>query len=193
MTEALLFDCDGTLVDSLPLYLKAWQAVLQDVAGLEVPVTWFQSKGGVTEEVLLQHMEQDFDCILDQKRILSRSREAVLDLMHSVSENTAVADIVRAFRGKRPMGVVSNGTRGIVTAALKSTGLYDAFRVVVTVEDMPRPKPAPDGWLLAASRLGVHPDRCIVFEDSEQGLAAGMGAGMRTIDVRQKCPAPHEL
>jgi beta-phosphoglucomutase-like phosphatase (HAD superfamily) len=193
VTEALLFDCDGTLVDSLPLYLKAWQAVLQDVAGLEVPVTWFQSKGGVTEEVLLQHMEQDFDCILDQKRILSRSREAVLDLMHSVSENTAVTDIVRAFRGKRPMGVVSNGTRGIVTAALKSTGLYDAFRVVVTVEDMPRPKPAPDGWLLAASRLGVHPDRCIVFEDSEQGLAAGMGAGMRTIDVRQKCPAPHEL
>ncbi|MDG6093634.1 HAD family phosphatase [Acetobacter sp. AN02] len=182
--EALLFDCDGTLVDSLPLYLDAWLDSLKTLAGLHIPPGWFGDKGGLSELRLLETVEREFGVSFDHAAFLGHAREGVLARMKSVDEMLSVTRIVRRFAGRLPVAVVSNGPRDVVTASLQAVGLHDLFPVIVTVEDVQKPKPAPDPYLLAARMLEVAPENCIVFEDSSEGLTAARAAGMRAVNVR---------
>jgi beta-phosphoglucomutase-like phosphatase (HAD superfamily) len=79
--------------------------------------------------------------------------------------------------------MVSNSRRGFVELGLRAAGLDGAFDVIVTAEDVARPKPAPDAYLAAAEALGAQPSACVVLEDSPTGLAAARAAGARTIGV----------
>jgi len=181
---ALIFDCDGTLVDTLPLYLRAWLAALQSEAAHEVAPEWFHGRGGLSEHMVLDLMEAELGRSLDRPAIVRAARRNVLSAMDDLREIAVVADLARRYRGTLPMAVASSGSREIVLASLTRTGLLDLFDTVVTIDDVARPKPAPDLFLEAARRLGAAPDGCLVLEDSAEGLVAAGHAGMQGVDIR---------
>ncbi|GBQ95127.1 phosphatase/phosphohexomutase [Acetobacter nitrogenifigens DSM 23921 = NBRC 105050] len=181
---ALIFDCDGTLVDTLPLYLTAWRAAVLEVGGIDLPPEWFRGKGGYAERMLLAAVDKAFNVALDHDAVISAARRGVIDRLHAVRENTPVVALAREWRGRLPLAVASSGSREVVEASLAAIGLREAFAEVVTVEDVVNPKPDPEIYLLAAQGLGVDPGRCVVLEDSDEGLEAARAAGMRAFDVR---------
>ncbi|MCQ8240837.1 HAD family hydrolase [Rhizosaccharibacter radicis] len=188
-SDALLFDCDGTLVDTPPLYARAWAAGLAS-AGHELEPAWYLARAGLSEAVLLDAYEREFAVTLPREAIGRAAREAFAREMPALREVAAVAAIARENHGRRPMAVASGGPRQVVEACLRSVGLLSLFDAVVTVEDAVHPKPAPDLFLEAARRLGMAPERCLVFEDSREGLEAARRAGMRAIDVMRLGDAP---
>ncbi|WP_342628929.1 HAD family phosphatase [Nguyenibacter vanlangensis] len=183
-TQALLFDCDGTLVDSLPLYLQAWLRAFETAAGHVLAPEWFHGRGGLSEQMVLDLLEAELGRTLDRPAIVGAARQAVLEILPDLREIGIVADLARRYRTALPMAVASSGSRQIVVASLTHTGLLPLFDTVVTVDDVRRPKPAPDLFLEAARRLNVPPAGCLVLEDSTEGLAAADAAGMRAVDVR---------
>ncbi|MDK4735208.1 HAD family phosphatase [Rhizobium sp. CNPSo 3490] len=187
--EAVIFDCDGTLVDTPPIYADAWAAGLS-LSGKPMNRDWYLLQAGMSEGVLMDAFERDFDVVLDRESVITAMRSHFLQNVHKVLEVGAVAATVRRLAGLLPMAVASGGSREIVTATLEGTGLWTHFDHIVTIDDVAHPKPAPDLFLHAAGLLGVNPDRCVVFEDSEQGLESARRAGMSAIDVN--CIDAHE-
>lgn len=183
-TQALIFDCDGTLVDSLPLYLQSWLEALKTKGGLDVSPEWFFSRRGYSEGMVLSALEKERGVALDRAAIMTATREGVRSRLPTVKGNVPVVALARECAGRVPMAVASSGSREVVEASLAAIGLLDIFDAIVTIEDVTRPKPAPDIYLLAAARLGVQPAGCLVFEDSAEGLEAAHAAGMPAEDVR---------
>ncbi|RFD19615.1 HAD family phosphatase [Komagataeibacter melaceti] len=187
-TAGLIFDCDGTLVDSLPLYREGWITALEDEIRQSVPLEWFHGHGGISEQMVLDIVEQRLGRSVSRDLIIARAREMMLRQLHVLEEITVVADIARQYHGRLPMAVASNGSRQIVSACLRHLGLERLFDAIITIDDVENPKPAPDMFLLAAGRLEVDPASCLVFEDSREGMQAATRAGMRHVDVNTLLP-----
>jgi len=182
--HALIFDCDGTLVDTPPAYALAWAEGLRP-SGIEMPPAWYLARAGMSEHVLMDAFEAEFGVRLDRGAVISVMRKQFLAGLDKLRENDAVASIARANHGRLPMAVASGGSAAIVRATLRATNLVALFDTVVTIEDVGHAKPAPDLFLEAARRLGVPPAQCLVFEDSREGLEAARRAGMRVVDVKK--------
>ncbi|MHA7776804.1 HAD family hydrolase [Roseibium sp. M-1] len=182
--KALIFDCDGTLVETPTLYAGAWRDAFGAV-GHSMDPAWYHERAGMSEDVLLDDYEAEHGVTLDRARAVLEMRSAVLKRMHEVSEIERISAIARRFQGRLPMAVASGGPREVVLASLKQTSLLPLFDTVVTIDDVARPKPAPDLFLEAANRLEVDPESCLVFEDSPQGLEAAANAGMKAVDVNK--------
>lgn len=179
---AVIFDCDGTLVDTPPLYARAWAVGFRS-SGQEMPAEWYLARAGMSEHVLMDAFEAYAGLTLRRDEVIRLMRAAFLDELHALREIGAVAAIARENHGRRPLAVASGGSRAIVTATLQATGLLPLFDTVVTLDDVGRAKPEPDLFLEAARRLGVPAGRCMVLEDSREGLEAAVRAGMRSVDV----------
>lgn len=182
--KALIFDCDGTLADTMPLHWRAWQVITRKYS-IHFPEDRFYSLGGVpTRDILkLLAKEQgrtDFDPLIAAKE----KETEYLQLMPQVGPVKAVVEIAREHRGRLPMAVASGGSRHSIGQVLVHLGIRDWFDAVVTNEDVVNQKPAPDIFLEAARRLGVEAALCRAFEDTELGLTAIRSAGMEAIDVR---------
>ncbi|WP_105383528.1 HAD family hydrolase [Neorhizobium alkalisoli] len=182
--EAVIFDCDGTLVHTPPLYADAWAAGFS-LSGKRMNRAWYLERAGMSEGVLMDAFEREFDIVLDRQSVIATMRSHFLQDLHNVREVPAVAATVRRLAGLLPMAVASGGSREIVTETLQVVGLRKYFGHVVTIDDVANPKPAPDLFLHAAVLLGIRPGGCVVFEDSEQGLEAAQRAGMSVIDVNR--------
>lgn len=184
LPEAVLFDCDGTLLLTAELHFSAMaQAVERQGAGM--PRDWYMALTGLGRHDLFARLAEEFGLLLDVPRLVADSIALTVGLAAEARENPPVARLARQVRNRLPSAVVTNSERPIAEAVLAATGLQDLFDAILTVEDAPRPKPAPDLYLLAARRLGVVPEGCLVLEDSAQGLQAARAAGMRWIDVRE--------
>lgn len=182
--SAVIFDCDGTLVDTLAVHYRALSEVLT-AQGIALDHDWFMARTGVsTRELLGELSREDVGRDLDVERALSDKDRRYGELVETVVATEAVADVARAHRGRVPLAVASGGPRSQVEASLRAAGLLDLFDVVVTYDDVDRGKPAPDLFLLAAEHLDIEPADCVVYEDSEEGLQAAEAAGMRAIDVQ---------
>lgn len=182
--QALVFDCDGTLAHSMPLHWQAWQVVVARYR-LQFSEERFYALGGVPSRDILQMLAQEQGILLDHLAAAKEKEEAYLPLLPLVQPIQAVVDIARAARGKLPMAVASGGCREIIDQLLRHLGIRDWFDAVVTSEDVTRQKPAPDIFLKAASKLGVQPDQCRAYEDTDLGLQAIRAAGMEAVDVRR--------
>lgn len=180
--DALIFDCDGTLLKTPELYAAAWQSAFAK-AGLEMKLDWYHDRAGMSEHVLLDAFEAETGAAIDRAAAVRELRHFILAHIGSVEEIPEVAAIVRASHGQKPMAVASGGSREIVQASLGASGLLHLFEAIVTIDDVRKAKPAPDLFLTAAACLETRPQSCLVFEDSPQGLAAARAAGMRSIDV----------
>jgi len=187
--RALLFDCDGTLVDSMPLHWRAWQETLRTF-DVDVPVAFLaQLRGAIVTDMVAavsRYCGRPIDAALFVPRKQARFRE----LLPGITEIKPVADLARAYAGRLPMAIVSGGCRRNVTASLRATGLLSLFPVILTADDPFPGKPAPDIMLEAARRLNVPPAACLVFEDGELGLASAAAAGMEATDIRPYLERP---
>ncbi|ASP34146.1 HAD family phosphatase [Labrenzia sp. VG12] len=180
--RALIFDCDGTLLRTPELYAAGWQMAFRTV-GQEMDPDWYHHRAGMSERVLLDEFEAEFNVKLDRAGVVRAMRQAVLAQIEEVQEIVEVAAVARAHAGQKPMAVASGGPKAIVVPSLEAAGLLPLFDCVVTIEDVAHAKPAPDLFLEAADRLKTPAGSCLVFEDSRQGLEAAGRAGMDVIDV----------
>jgi HAD superfamily hydrolase (TIGR01509 family) len=181
-----LFDLDGTLIDSMPVHLRAWGTALQRV-GLRVPfdADFFYSLGGVPTLESAVIFRSHYGLSFDEHQLVDEKEQLYLDLLGDVQLIEPVASFARRVAATHPVAVVTGGGPEIALPALDATGLRSLFAVVVTPLDVApgRGKPAPDMFLLAASRLGVPPEDCLVFEDALPGIEAARTAGMHVVVV----------
>jgi beta-phosphoglucomutase-like phosphatase (HAD superfamily) len=180
--HGLIFDCDGTLVDTPPVYARAWAAGLR-LSGREITPEWYFARAGMSEHVLMEQFETEFGIPLRRQEVIRIMRTAFIEELSRLEEITAITSVARENHGRLPMAVASGGSRAIVTATLDVTGLKLLFNAVVTIDDVGRAKPEPDLFLEAARRIGVPPEHCLVFEDGREGLEAAHRASMRAVDV----------
>jgi HAD superfamily hydrolase (TIGR01549 family) len=181
---ALIFDCDGTLVDTSPAHLAALQVGL-DAYGLTVAKEWYYPRGGLTADALMNDYEALLGRTVPREDILARHKAAFEEGLQGLQEITVIAEVAREWHGRVPMAVASNGRKEIVKASLTATKLLPLFDYIVTAEDVKRGKPEPDVFLEAARRMGVAAADCIVFEDTDEGLEGARRAGMRRVDIRE--------
>ena len=181
--RALIFDCDGTLADSMPLHWRAWNAVCKR-NGIELPEERFYKLGGVPSQKILAMLKQEQGLAFDPAEISRQKEEAYLPLMAEVKLIEPVAAIAREHVGKLPMAVATGGRTKYIRPLLEGLGISDWFQAIVTSDDVKNHKPAPDTFLKAAALLGVPPEDCRAFEDTDLGMEAIRAAHMDAVDVR---------
>ena len=181
--RALIFDCDGTLADSMPLHWRAWDAVCKR-NGIELPEERFYKLGGVPSQNILAMLKQEQGLAFDPAEISRQKEEAYLPLMAEVKLIEPVAAIAREHVGKLPMAVATGGRTKYIRPLLEGLGISDWFQAIVTSDDVKNHKPAPDTFLKAAALLGVPPEDCRAFEDTDLGMEAIRAAHMDAVDVR---------
>jgi beta-phosphoglucomutase-like phosphatase (HAD superfamily) len=180
---ALIFDCDGTLADTMPLHWRAWQEVTRRHQ-LDFPEERFYSLGGVPSREILKMLSHEQARDLDALAVAKEKEAAYLPLVPQVRPVKRVVEIAARNYGKIPMAVASGGTQSAIRQVLQHLHIEHFFQAVVTSEDVARQKPAPDIFLEAARRLGVAAAFCRAYEDTDLGLQAIRAAGMEAIDVR---------
>ena len=181
--KGLIFDCDGTLVDSMPLHMKAWEYVISSGGG-PWDYDFFFSKKGTPEKNIVDLFNVRFARTLDPVETVRCKHEYFWAHARELRSIPHVIEIVKQHHGVLPMAVASGGTRKNVTLQLEVFQLQDYFGVILSADDNIAPKPAPDIFLEAARLLGVEPKYCQVFEDGDFGLEAARAAGMLPTDVR---------
>lgn len=181
--RALIFDCDGTLADSMPLHWRAWDAVCKR-NGIEFPEERFYKLGGVPSQKILAMLKQEQGLSFDPTEISRQKEESYLPLMAEVKLIEPVAAIAREHVGKLPMAVATGGRTKYIRPLLEGLGISDWFQAIVTSDDVKNHKPAPDTFLKAAALLGVPPEDCRAFEDTDLGMEAIRAAHMDAVDVR---------
>jgi beta-phosphoglucomutase family hydrolase len=183
-TCGLIFDCDGTLADTMPAHYRAWTAVLGRY-GIPFPETRFYELGGVPTGKIIRILSAETGVPLaDVDAVAAEKESAFLANIHVIRPLETVVATAAAYRGKLPLAVASGGYRETITRTLDQLGIRDWFDAMVVAEDTTRHKPEPDVFLEAARRLQVPPAACVVFEDTDIGLEAARRAGMASVDVR---------
>lgn len=183
-TEALLFDCDGTLVNSMPIHIECWIATLADY-GVDLPAAFIDSHCGIPTNTIVELINEEFGVSLVPQQITDEKEARYLKRLQEVEPIEAVVATAKAHHGKLAMAVVSGSTLDLVAGALETIDAADMFPVIITANDPVPAKPSPEIFLEAARRLGVEPTRCHVFEDGDPGIVAAREAGMTWTDVRE--------
>lgn len=182
--SAIIFDCDGTLADTMPVHYEAWQATLLRHPGMQLSEDRFYELGGWPTLAICELLKRETGGSFDPVA-LAAEKEADFHLrLDHVRPIAPVVALVREHRGKLPIAVATGGTRQVCETILGLLGLSGWFDAMVCAEDVPRHKPEPDIFLEAARRLAVAPTSCRVYEDTDPGLEAARRAGMDPIDVR---------
>ena len=182
--KGIIFDCDGTLADTMPLHWRAWQLVAVR-HGFQLPQDRFYALGGVPSRDILKMLSAEQGVRMDPL-VVAREKEAeYLPLIAQVEPINTVVGSARDYYGKIPLAVASSGTRRIIEQVLDHLGIRRLFAAVVTMEDVLKQKPAPDIFLEAARRIGVPPQFCRAYEDTDLGMQAIRAAGMEAVDVRE--------
>ena len=183
-TRGLIFDCDGTLADTMPIHHRAWVAMLTP-HGIAFPAARFYQLGGMPTAQIIGVLSRETGVpVGDLDGMVHAKESAFLEFLHEVAPIAPVVAVAESYRGRLPMAVASGGYRAVVLQTLAKVGVAEWFDAVVCAEDTARHKPEPDVFLEAARRLGVPPGSCVVFEDTDIGLEAARRAGMAAVDVR---------
>lgn len=183
--EGYIFDCDGTLVDSMPLHYRAWNA---SFAHHGAPWAWteelFYASAGIPDREIVRGLNERWGAEISAESIHEYKLHWYFERMNELKPVEAVAEQVRrCHRAGAPVSVASGSDRSLVESSLEFTGLRHFFDIIITPADVARGKPAPDMFLLAAERMGVEPARCLVFEDGQAGITAAVAAGMQCVFV----------
>ena len=181
--KGIVFDCDGTLADTMPLHWRAWQAVAKR-HNFNFPEDRFYSLGGVPSRDILKMLGEEQGLELDPLAVAHEKESEYLPLIAQVEPINLVVGVAREHFGKIPLAVASGGTRAIIERVLRHLGIRELFTAVITSEDVVNQKPAPDIFLEAAHRMGVPPQFCRAYEDTDLGMQAIRAAGMEAVDVR---------
>lgn len=181
---AYLFDCDGTIADSMPLHYIAWKKALAEW-NCEFDEELFYSWGGMPIVEIISALNVRRGLAMPVETVARRKEGFYLELLPQLQAVPEVLEHIEARHGRIPFAVVSGSTRESVTASLSSLKLLDGFDTLVCAGDYKKSKPDPEAYLLAAARLGVLPEMCLVFEDTDMGIQAAMAAGMASVKIPQ--------
>jgi beta-phosphoglucomutase family hydrolase len=179
-----IFDLDGTLVDTMPLHYRAWDAAMRNV-GLQAPLDeeLFYSLGGVPTRRVAELIAAHYGLTIDPHAVFHHKESLFREVQQDAELIEPVVEFARRVALTHPVAIASGGPREIVHRSLELAGLWSLFKVIVTPEDVRHGKPEPDMFLLAAERMGVPPSECLVFEDAEPGMRAAEAAGMKWVRV----------
>ncbi len=178
--KAYIFDCDGTIADTMPLHFRAWTRAMKEFGGT-FPEDLFYAWGGIPTFKIVEQLNQKYGTTLDPVEVPRIKEQYFVEMIPDVLPIEPVVALVKQFHGTAPMGVASGGHREIVIKTLDALGLTGYFDTIVGAEDVLHGKPAPDPFLETAKRLGVEPEACLVFEDSPTGIQAAKAAGMQYV------------
>jgi HAD superfamily hydrolase (TIGR01509 family) len=181
--KALIFDCDGTLADSMPLHMLAWKIVFEEL-GEPYRESFLDPLKGMNDEEIVKLYNHTFHREFNPKEVVDRKHDYFLRNINSVQPIQPVIDIVKKYRNILPLAVVSGGRRKSVHSTLTSLGIKKYFSIILTADDPIPPKPAPDLFIAVAKFLRVKTEFCQVFEDGDMGIRAAQSIGMKTTDIR---------
>jgi HAD superfamily hydrolase (TIGR01509 family) len=177
-----IFDCDGTIADTMPIHYRAWSLAMRDLGG-QFPEDLFYQWGGKPTAIIVEHLNETFCLSLDVEETVQRKESYYLESVRDAKPILPVLEIAMGMRGLKPLAIASGGHREPVEATLKAIGILELFDAVVCAEDYMRGKPFPDPFLEAARRIGVPAEDCLVFEDSPTGIEAAKAARMHYVLV----------
>ena len=182
--KGLVFDCDGTVVDNMPLHYEAWSKTLE-CHGISLEESRFYSWAGRPVVDIIAHL-----CAEQRIRVNTRQVEQEYENYfrglpkHRLQPVRIVVEIARHFRGRLPLAIATGSTTESASTSLEAIGVLHWFDAVVSSTDLGKPKPAPDVFLAAARAIGVPAHACVAFEDGDLGLQAARAARMTAVDVR---------
>jgi HAD superfamily hydrolase (TIGR01509 family) len=184
---AYLFDCDGTIADSMPLHYIAWKKALGEwECAFEEEL--FYAWGGKPPAEIIATLNRMRGLAMPVELVAERKEHLYYELLPELKPVPEVLEHIEAMQGKIPFAVVSGSTRASIVRTLTAVRLLERFPILVGSEDYARSKPAPDAFLAGAERLGVAAKDCLVFEDTALGMEAARTAGMAAVRV----PSPLE-
>ncbi len=172
-----IFDCDGTLANSMPNHYRAWADTVEKYGG-QMPEELFYALGGWPSNKMVEHLNERFGSALDPEIVAFEKEHLYVERIAKIQPIPEVAEFARQVSAFAKVSVASGGVLPVVTRTLEVIGFKDFFPVIVTSEQVKRGKPFPDMFLEAARRMGVQPSDCLVLEDSIAGFEAASAAGM---------------
>lgn len=182
-TKGLIFDLDGTILDSMPLHHQGYNYALQPY-NIHYPKDIFYSRGGIpTRDTLLLIAEEYNIQAFDVDQSLAAKRQFVEQNLDDIQLIEPVFDVIRTYHAKLPMSVGTGSNRKVVAELFERFSLGEYITHVVTATDVKHYKPHPETFLKCAELMGVDPEYCTVFEDGKPGMQAAREAGMKVIDV----------
>ena len=182
--QAYIFDCDGTLVDSMPLHYIAWvEALKQHDAPFEFTEEVFYAHAGIKEQDVVKILNAQHGTNIDPVSVDELKMEIFRRRIPEVQPVRPVAEFAKSLEGRFPMAVASGSEEPTVRGCLEATGLIHLFETIITPKLVKHGKPAPDMFLLAAERMGIAPSECLVLEDGNSGLEAAKAAGMQSVFI----------
>ena len=182
--KGLIFDLDGTLVDSMSAHYEAWKDVAES-NGFKFPEDYFYSLAGIPTTKIIGILGEKHNIDLDINKITHLKEEAYFKRLNRVKIIEPVFDVVKRYFKVLPMSIGTGGKKDVSIRVIKELGLDKYFDIMVAAEDVENHKPAPDTFLECAKLMNILPEYCVVFEDSELGIQAAKTAGMSVIDIRR--------
>ena len=185
--KGLIFDLDGTLVDSMPAHFDAWCKALSEHGAPEIfPEDVFYAMGGRPTKDIVNVLNGEMNLKLDPDAVSSSKRSAFLESMGKIELIMPVIEFVKENYGKVPMAIATGGSRHVAQKTIELLEIDQYFQTMVTADDVECGKPDPEVFLKAAKAINIAPEDCIAFEDAAPGILAAQTAGMRVVTI----PAP---
>ncbi len=182
--RAYLFDLDGTVADTMPAHYRAWSATFAQAGG-SFPLDLFYSWGGIPLPRTVEMYNELYGTHLDPTATVARKESLYLSKVDEMKPIESVLFHVLEAHGRIPLAIVSGSPTASVLRTLGVLGITDRFAAIIGADDYTHGKPNPEPFLLAASRLHVDPQYCLVFEDADAGIASAVAAGMPWVRVPQ--------
>jgi beta-phosphoglucomutase-like phosphatase (HAD superfamily) len=182
--KAYLFDCDGTIADSMPLHYIAWRKALSEW-NCEFDEQLFYAWGGMPVTEIIATLNEKHGLNMPVAELSERKEGLYFESIPHLKAVPEVLEHIQLSHGQIPFAVVSGSTRDSVIASLEALNILDRFDTLVCAGDYTKSKPDPEPFLIAAERLGVAPGDCLVFEDTDMGIQAATAAGMASVKILQ--------
>ena len=182
--NAYLFDCDGTIADSMPLHYVAWSKALSE-RNCEFSEELFYAWGGMPVADIISTLNARHGLNMPNQQVATRKEQLYYEILPQLKAVPEVLEHIEARHGQIPLAVVSGSTRDSVTASLETLKILDRFDTLVCAGDYRKSKPDPEPFLIAAERLRIAPADCLVFEDTDMGIQAATAAGMASVKIPQ--------
>lgn len=184
LAKALIFDLDGTLVDSMPLHFEAWKEVCA-TKGLKFSEKEFYELAGVPTDRIIEILNKKNGTRFDIESISQLKEDTYLGKIDQLKPIEPVFELMKKYHGILPMSIGTGSPGRHSWEAVKALGLDQYINILVSKNDVKKGKPDPETFLMCAKAMNIEPQYCQVFEDGDPGLQAANTAGMIATDIRK--------